>query len=68
LVGRNIGQGKVEKAKIYAKQCLFLVIVVSMIPGVCFTIFPNQISGIFTSDLNVIAACYYSLVITAIGF
>lgn len=50
LVGKNIGKGKVENAKMYAKQCLFLVILVSMIPCICFSSFPRAIIEIFTSD------------------
>jgi len=50
LVGRNIGKGKVSNAKMYAKQALFLVIVVSLIPCACFSLFPRGIIEIFTTD------------------
>jgi len=50
LVGKNIGKGNVAKAKTYARQALFLVIVVSMIPCICFTIFPEGIIRIFTKN------------------
>lgn len=41
LVGKNIGKGKVAKAKIYGKQCLLLVMIVSLIPCICFSAFPT---------------------------
>lgn len=41
LVGRNIGKGKVEKAKAYAKQSILLVVLVSLIPCICFSAMPR---------------------------
>jgi len=68
LVGRNIGKGKVAKAKMYAKQCLFSVIMVSLIPCICFSAFPDQITMIFTKDPDVIKACHLTMLISSIGF
>jgi len=68
LVGNNIGKGKVENAKMYAKQAIFLVMVVSLIPCICFATMPRQIASIFTNDEKIIDTCLLALTISAIGF
>lgn len=49
LVGRNVGKGKIANAKMYQKQVLFLVVLVSLIPCISFAVMPRQIIMIFTS-------------------
>jgi len=52
----------------YGKQSLFSVVLVSMIPCICFFSFPDQITGIFTSDPNIIKVCHNAMLVSSIGF
>lgn len=54
LIGKSIGRGKVATAKMYAKQSIFLVMLVSMIPCICFAFLPREIAELFTYDEAVI--------------
>ena len=68
LVGNQMGKGRHEKAKVYAKQGFFTVMMFSIAPCLMFAIFPDKITGIFTSDPVIIDVCHNAMLFSSIGF
>lgn len=50
LVGRNIGKGRVEKAKLYAKQGFIINFSICIFPCLLLLTIPNKIVQIFTNN------------------
>lgn len=68
LVGRNIGKGNVAKARMYARQSVFLVVAVSLTPCILLGTIPSQIISVFTSDQLIINTCIMAMRVSVIGF
>ncbi len=54
LVGRALGAGKKEDAETFGKICFRLSLLAGLISGSLLFIFPKQLMGLFSDDINVI--------------
>lgn len=55
LVGQSVGAGDVHKAQMYGKTCIKVSIAIALGGGLILFLFPKQLMGIFSSDMEVIA-------------
>ena len=55
LVGQSVGAGDIHKAQMYGKTCIKVAIAIALFGGLVLFLFPKQLMGIFSSDMEVIA-------------
>jgi MATE family multidrug resistance protein len=53
LVGNSFGRNNPKKAKLYAKTCIWINIIIFMIAGVSFVIFRKSIAAFYTPNVEI---------------
>ena len=67
LVGQSVGAGDIHKAQMYSKTCIKVAIAIALFGGLVLFLFPKQLMGIFSSDMEVIALGASVLMIEALA-